>query len=933
MLERGLSAFGSGAGRVVVVEGPAGIGKSSLLGAIARSAAAREVTVLRARGGPFEQDAVWGIARQLFDPLRFQADWDELTAGAAALSRRALDPREPEPALAGDAAHAAVHGLVWLACNLAERGPALLIVDDVHWADAASLRWLVHLAARLEELPLGVLCAVRAGEPAGAPDLLAELLAAAPEPPLRPRPLGPAAVESLVAERLPAGDAAFAHACHAVTAGNPFLLRALLGHLVAEQIVPDEATARQLSAFGPDQIARSVERQLARLPDGTRGLAHALAILGREAPLRDAARLARLDAGEAARAADALRAAGLVHGDVRVALAHPLIASALYANLAPSERALWHARAAKLLERDRADPEAVALHLLRSDPSGEAATVAVLRAAAERAGTRGAPESASIFLRRALAEPPPDRAVEADVRCELGLALAAHVQPDAPALLGEAVELAASPTRRAEIALSGARALGMAGHFDNAVELCRRGLELPAGIPDELAARLEAELVCVGWLDAVTVPEALERLHRLTSSPSPLELWRINAAWETMCEGRPASETRALLAPALQAGALDDDRDSLLGTVATFVLIAGEDLDGARERCDAVIDIARPRGWLIALAHGSFMRAIALVHAGHVRDAEADARLAFDFKLAHHGPPAALLWSLFPLVDALTELDELDDADAALAAADLLGDPPPSALAAPLLLERRARLRLAQHRPADAHADLLAAADRWEELGIRHPGIAAWRVDDAETLVALDDIPAARRLAEEHLALAERVDLPGPRGAGLRALSHTAGRDEAIALLEQAVELLAPSRAQLEHTRALVDLGAALRRANHRADARPPLRHALDLAERHGMRRLARRAHDELCVAGGRPRRAALSGIGALTPTEHRVAALAARGQSNPEIAQQLYVTRRTVETHLTHAYQKLDITTRHELAPVFADGRPAERTVTATAG
>ena len=918
-LERGLKPIRSGAGRVVVVEGPAGIGKSSLLGAIGRSAAARGVTVVGARGGPFEQDAIWGIARQLFDPLRFQAGWEELTTGAAALSRRALDPGEPEPALAGDAAHAAVHGLVWLACNLAERGPALLIVDDVHWADAASLRWLVQLSRRLDEAPLGVLCAVRSGEPPGAPELLAELLAAAPEPPLRPRPLGPAAVETLVAERLPAGDAAFAHACHAVTAGNPFLLRALLGHLAAERVAPDEATARQLSAFGPDQIARNVERQLARLPGGARELAHALAVLGRDAPLRHGARLARLDAGHAARAADALRAAGLVHGDDRIALAHPLIAAALYASLAPSERALWHEQAARMLERERADPETVALHLLHSEPYGEAATVAVLRAAARRAGVRGAPESGSIFLRRALAEPPPDRAVEADVRSELGLALAAHLQPDAPALLVQAVELAGSPKRRAEIALSGARALGLAGHFENAIELCRRGLEQPAGIPADLLARLEAELVCDGWLQASTVAEAHERLRRLASSASPVGLWRINAAWEAMCEGRPASETRALLVPAIEAGVLDGEADSLLGTVATFILVVGGDLDAARVRCDAVIDVARPRGWLIALAHGSFMRAIALLHAGQIRDAEADARLAFDFKLAH-SPPAALLWSLFPLVDALTELGEFDDAESALAAVGLLGDPPPGAFASPMLLESRARLRLAQRRHADAHADLLAAADRWEELGVRHPGFAAWRVDASEALVALDDIPAARRLAEEHLQLAERVDLPGPRGAGLRALSHTAERDEAVALLEQAVDLLAQSPAQLEHTRALVELGGALRRANRRADARPPLRQALELADRGGMRLLARRARDELHATGARPRRSALSGIDSLTPAEHRVATLAADGHSNPEIAQQLYVTRRTVESHLTHAYQKLDITTRQELAPRFAD-------------
>ena len=119
--------------------------------------------------------------------------------------------------------HAAVRGLVWLASNLGERGPAVFAVNDVHWADAPSLRWLALLARSLDELPIGVLCAVRSGEPAAAPDLLAELLASAPEPPVRPRALGPAAVQTLVRGRLPAATAGFPQACHAVTSGNPFL--------------------------------------------------------------------------------------------------------------------------------------------------------------------------------------------------------------------------------------------------------------------------------------------------------------------------------------------------------------------------------------------------------------------------------------------------------------------------------------------------------------------------------------------------------------------------------------------------------------------------------------------------------------------------------------------------------------------------------------
>jgi DNA-binding NarL/FixJ family response regulator len=412
--------------------------------------------------------------------------------------------------------------------------------------------------------------------------------------------------------------------------------------------------------------------------------------------------------------------------------------------------------------------------------------------------------------------------------------------------------------------------------------------------------------------------EARERLRREAAGLSPLHIWRINAAMEAVADARPASEALALLTSALDAGALVNDPDTMLGTLASFILIGCGELDVARERCAELIELARPRGWMIALAHGCFMRAIALVQAGEIRDAEADARLSLEIKLTH-SPPAAVIWSVFPLVDALSELGEFADGEAALASVGCLGSPPPGALGTPLLLESRARLRLSQHRHADAHRDLLDAAERWDELGVSHPGLAAWRVHVCETLVARGQFAAARALAEEHLALAEQVDLPGPRGAGLRALARTVDRDEAINLLGQAVDVLVDSPARLEYVRALVDLGAALHRANRRGAARTPLRCALDLAERGGMRLLADRARNELHAAGARPRRTALSGIASLTPAEHRVATLASRGHTNPEIAQQLYITRRTVETHLTHVFQKLDLSTRADLPARFA--------------
>jgi DNA-binding CsgD family transcriptional regulator len=809
--------------------------------------------------------------------------------------------------------YAAARGLVWLAANLAARGPAVLVVDDVHWADAPSLRWLAQLARDLDGLTLGVLCAVRSGEPPTDPGLLAELLATAPDPPVRPRPLGPVAAATLVHDRMPQATAFFTSACHDVTGGNPFLLSVLLRQLAADGTDSGDEAAGRLSTFGPEQVARTVDRQLVRLPEGARALAHAVAVLGRGAPLRHAAALAGLSQSRAARLADTLRAAALLDPSHDLTLTHPLVESALYASMPPGERGLWHAEAARILRNERADPETIAVHLLRTEPTANPATVSTLREAASRASTRGAPSTAAAFLRRAVAEPPISPHDDADLRLNLGLALAADLNVEAPQVLQQAVENASSAVQRSEIALRGARAMSLAGHTRQAMELLRTALADPTGASPEMLTRIEAELVTNAWLQASTHAEAHQRLRHPVVEPPPIPLWRVNAAMAATLAGRPAGESIGLLQPLLDSAALAREEDSLVGTIAAITLVVNDQLDAARRRCEAVIETARPRGWLIALAHGGQLRAMALTRAGQACDAEADARLAFDYKLPVT-PRPTMLYALHFLVDALVELDEQEAAEAALGAAGI-GVPPTGVLGAPMVLQSRARLRLAQQRPADAHTDLLDAAARWEELGCCHPVLASWRIEATETLVRLGDSDGARRLAGEQLDLADRLGTPGARGAALRATARAAPADQRVPLLEQAVSILSRSPAGLEHARALVDLGAALRRANRRAEAREPLSRALDLAERGGLRLIARRARNELVGAGARPRRDLLTGPGALTPAEHRIAALAAAGHTNREIAEQLYITLRTVETHLTHAFQKLQITRRAQLA------------------
>src|SRR4051812_26432527 len=562
-LERQVQQIRAGSGRVILVQGPAGVGKSSLVRAVAQSAGETGVQVLSACAGPLEREAGWGVVRQLFGPIGAGPEWDQLGVGAAALARRVLDPDPFAPAPVGDAGHAASYGLSWLAYGLAEDAPTLLVVDDVHWTDGPSLRWLAQLSGHLTDLRLGVLCAVRSGEPVTEAATLADLVAAAPEPPLQPRPLGVDAVETLVTHRLPGADPAFVAACHAASGGNPFLLGALVDQVIAGGLEPSSEIAAKLTMFGPEQVGRSVEVQLARLPAGTSDLARAFAVLGRGALLRQAAEVAGLDLVRAHHLADGLVASGLAgRADDGFALTHPLVANALYLGLLDGERSLLHRRAARVLASERADVETVGLHLLHAEPAGEPQTVSTLRAAAERANRRGAPDSAGAFLRRALLEPPDSRALAADLRSELGLCLSAQVRPGAADQLTDAVELAATPEQRVRIALSGSRALGMAGHFDRAIELCRLGLDQPVDAGADLRGPLELEMACGMFLAADTVEEGLDLVRSHAASDDVL--WRVIAAWAHLNEGCPAGQVNHLLRPALDAVTPPRNAESLV---------------------------------------------------------------------------------------------------------------------------------------------------------------------------------------------------------------------------------------------------------------------------------------------------------------------------------------------------------------------------------
>jgi DNA-binding CsgD family transcriptional regulator len=582
-----------------------------------------------------------------------------------------------------------------------------------------------------------------------------------------------------------------------------------------------------------------------------------------------------------------------------------------------------------VLERDGADAERIALHLLHSEPGGDPQVVALLRAAAQAASGRGAPGPAAGYLRRGLDEPPGPAGRPA-LLLELGLALAAERSPAAPAALTEAVELTTAPAEHATAALLSARLLGIWAHHASAAVICRDALARP-GDPGPAADSLEAELFANAMVDGATIGEALERAQDRLVSPGTSSAWRANGALIAAAAAQPPGDALTLLAPVLEGGLRDVPPDSLAAVYTLLALIWSEELAAASEICDAVLSAARGRGSMSMVAHASCLHSMIMRRIGRLDDAAADAALALDFKLAT-SPPLAVAWAAGLCIEALTRLGRLDEADA-VAAAATGREPPAGWIHTATLLQARGGLRVAQGRHAEALDDLLTAGEAWRALGIDNPAAASWRTAAAAAQAALGRPQEAAALAAEQLALARRVGTPATLGAALRVhaaadAGHPGGsgrsaQSVAGESLAEAVSLLETTPARYELALALADRGAFLRRSGRRADARDPLRRALDLAQRTGAAPLAERARRELLAAGARPRRTALTGPDALTSAERRVAGLAADGLSNRQIAQHLFITQPTVETHLRHAFQKLGITSRAGLPAQLADEPP----------
>jgi DNA-binding CsgD family transcriptional regulator len=912
----------AGQGGVVFVEGPPGIGKTSLAEAALARGAAAGLAVGKARCGELERDFPFGVVRQLLEPLLAgldSSDRDDVTSGAAGLGASVL--RDPEPRT-GDTPYAALHGLYWLTANLAARGPIVLAVDDAHWSDEPSLRFLAYLIKRIDAIPVLALITSRPAE-AGAGRELLEGLAADPATRLvRPAALSEAAVTEIVRAGLePDAPAGFCAACHRATGGNPFFVRELLWTLDAAGIEPSDEEAARVAEIAPETVAKSVLRRLRHLSEPALALARTVAILGNGTDPRLAAPLADLDQVTVAEAAAALAQVDLFSPSGSLEFAHPIVRAAVYTSLSPTERARGHGRAARLLVEREADADRVAAHLLATPALEEAWTVDVLRKAASAAVARGAPEVGTAYFERALAEPL-SRSARADLLVDMAAAEVASLPPPAGIEhLKEALALAEEPRKRALVSLELGRAYLATLKFFEAADVLEGALSGIDTGERELRERVEGQLLTATTMALSMAPRAERRLAELSDDAraglltDPVLL--ANVAAFTACSREPAGAGAALAERALAGGELVRGRDPLPLCFAVNALIFSDRLAAARQVWTDALAEARRKGSLLMFSFASVFRSHVEWRLGSIAGAEADARAALELTEVREAQ-VGLPFAVSGLIDALTERGELDEAEQALVESGIAG-PMPELLHVTFVLDSRARLRLAQGRAREALDDLRECARLLEGWKIRSPGRIPWRASAALALTSLGERDEAIRIALEEVELARRFEVPRELGIALRAAGLAEGGERGIELLAEAVHVLEVSPAVLEHARALTDLGAALRRGGQRSNAREPLRRALDLAHRCGATALADRAHAELVATGARPRRAVVTGLDALTASERRVAEMAAEGLMNRQIAQALFVTEKTIEWHLGQAYRKLEIGSRSELPRALA--------------
>ncbi|WP_244409554.1 ATP-binding protein [Streptomyces albofaciens] len=911
----------AGQTRVVQLAGNAGMGKSALLHHWLDGV--RRFRDVRVRCHRLRRDFAFGTVRRLLHPLVAAAGEQErrtLLEGVGDTVPRILDPEGPwggDPEAYADAAET-LAGLDRLAFRLARREPLLLAVDDLQWIDPPSLRWLAHLVHRADTHPILVAVTTRTGERPAPGDLYDALVHPAACRTLNLEPLGPADVARLVALEFgePRPDPSFCAACHAATDGHPLFLRALLCDARRGGVRPTGEDRDRIRSFGLPTLLREVRHRVGQGSPAVAELARGLAVLGDGTPWPLLA--AYCGTGEAVvRSAGAeLHALGLLGAGDEPRFVHRVVREAVLAEWTPQEVGAAHANAAQVLHLSGRPDEEVAAHVMAAGTVSGDWPMAVLRRAAGEALRRGAPETAVTYLRHAVFQPATP-AEHARVLLELAVAASHYDTGLAVSYSTAALEnLTDDAARSKAVAVLACSQLMSRGGPAGSPDLARLATELSARTgaaagDRETLLRMRA---LIEWLrferPSVRVTARTEEHAAVgpdVHTPGERQLLAVRA-FAALRAGEPADRVTDLVDRAqANAPALSHDLFPLHYFVARSLLYL-DDLDAADDLCGRLLDGTKDRGMALLASSLMVYRAAVELRRGHVARAAAVARTAAERPHAHGEPPYRMTLDTIT-IDILLAQGDLEGAER-LAALHTAVDSAEPSWEWPRFLLSLASLRSAQGDHRGALTLLRESGRHFEAAGVASPAIGPWRSRAAAVSLRLGYGRDARVLAEEELERARRCRIPRTIGVALHAVGRATEGTRGLELVAEAVSVLEQTPAELELARALHTFGRALLRRGDKPGARTALRRGLELAARCGASAPARSLQQQLHEAGGRT-----VGPCFLTAGEERVAALAADGWSNKQIAEHLHVSLRTVETHLTAAYRKLGIGGRHALA------------------
>ncbi|GGL86797.1 hypothetical protein GCM10010129_33240 [Streptomyces fumigatiscleroticus] len=906
-------------GGVLAFTGPAGLGKTTLVGQARVRAAAHGCTVLAGRGGEHEQELAFRMVRQLMQPALAAMDEPERRAFlggwydvvAAALGLEATDTaRVPDPTGVRD-------GLDWVMTRLVvTRAPVVLLLDDLHWADAESLRWLASFASRAEDLPLLIIVAYRPDElPPGA-TAFRSLAEGHGNRPYALEPLTAAAVARIVRGQVGEGaEDGFCEECWTVTGGNPFDTVELAVRLGERRMrgARDELPAMRTLASalkGPGLLDR-----LRRLGPATVRFAWALAVLGTSVPPELAAAIAVVGSAEATEAAERLRAARILSDTPvpggAVEFAHPLIARTIYRDIPPGLRVGLHNAAAEAVRAAGLGPTAAARHLLEVPCDGRPTAVTCLREAAREYLRAGAPQAARRLLTRALQEPPP-----AEDRAAILHELAGSTFLIDPAAtvshLREALaEPGVDPGLRVSIAYRLAQALAHTDQMAEAATVAEQEARRAADPRTRLRMQADHFVWSAFRADEPDSPARSRRLARLARRlpGRGLEERYILGlrAWDALVRGESRRIALDCAEEALAGGLswTDENRGFEVPVSVALVFMYCDQPRRAEELFTKGVAECEAKGWRgshLALGHTLF---------GYIRYrrgclAEAEELVREGLRIADRveGAVPAQWFAIGIAIQTLLARGRTADARR-LADTYRYGEVVPNAVIYPDPRTVYAELLLAEGRHAEAGALLSAVGDRLEARAWRNPAWCPWQPDLARALAPTGPDRAVR-LARSAVGRARDFGAASVIGQALRTEAEVTGGPAALGLYAEAVDHLERSPAAYELARALVGHGAALSRAGRLTEAADRLYQGLEGAVHCGAEALAAQARDELSAAGLRPLPLRYTQTDTLTAHERRAAEMTAQGDPVAVVAKELRLTDQGVRQVLSSVYRKI---------------------------